>query len=58
MSMMYVARNEMDEGEINQKYHDLFDNITSNHDYSVTDMMDNLEYVYQLINKNHSIKRT
>lgn len=55
MAMMYVARNEVEEGEIDQKYHDLFDEITSNNDYSVSDMMDNLENVYELINKDSFI---
>lgn len=49
-AMMYVAR---EEGiEIEEKYKQLEELILQNYDYDVTDMMDNLEVIYnQLILK-------
>lgn len=47
--MMNVARNEAEPNEIDEKYHELVDEIITENDYGVTDVIDNLETIYQLI---------
>lgn len=49
LAMMYVARNEKE--VLEDKYYELENIINENHDLSLTDMIDNIENVYNLINK-------
>ena len=49
MAMCYVAR---EEGiELNEKYEQLMNDLITYNDLNVTDMVDNMENIYQLLTK-------
>ncbi|MGD7047047.1 hypothetical protein FZC83_02210 [Rossellomorea marisflavi] len=50
MAMMQVARTEATDEQL-EKYEELSDDIINYHDFSVSDVIDNLETVYNLIDK-------
>lgn len=50
-AMLFTARELGEEGEINKKYLELEELIDTMNDYSLTDMIDNLDNVYNLIDQ-------
>ncbi|GLI82360.1 hypothetical protein ANABIO32_00460 [Rossellomorea marisflavi] len=50
LAMMQVARTEATEEQL-EKYEELSDDLINYHDFSVSDVIDNLETVYNLIDK-------
>lgn len=50
LAMMQVARTEATEEQL-EKYEELSDDLINYHNFSVSDVIDNLETVYNLIDK-------
>ncbi|MEW5569644.1 hypothetical protein [Rossellomorea marisflavi] len=50
LAMMQVARTEATEEQL-EKYEELSDDLINYHDFSVSDVIDNLETVYNLIDR-------